>query len=101
MTAGKLGVDMLNTMEYTYDFPNQVMFRSLEGDVMKTLDGRYVFAPVEGKPSHTEVTYELALEFGFPLPSMVRTTVRGLRHTQARDVHAHAHQACRNEYRDF
>jgi len=37
MTAGKLGVDMLNVMAYSYDFPNQVIFKSLEGDVMKRL----------------------------------------------------------------
>jgi len=75
MTAGKLGVDMLNTMQYSYVTPNQVIFNSIEGDVMKTLTGRYVFAEVEGAPSKTQVTYELALEFGFPLPSMVRSTV--------------------------
>ena len=76
MTAGKLGVDMLNTMEYSYAEPNQVIFNSIEGDVMKTLNGRYIFAEVEGASSKTEVTYELALEFGFPLPEMVRSTVR-------------------------
>lgn len=81
---------MLNTMEYTYDFPNQVTFKSIEGDVMKTLNGRYFFAPVEGKPSRTEVTYELALEFGFPLPSMVRSTVRGVGHAP----HGYVHMRC-------
>ena len=39
LTAGKLGVDMLNTMEYTYDYPRQVLFKSVEGDVMKRLEG--------------------------------------------------------------
>ncbi len=30
---------MLNTMEYTYDYPRQVLFKSVEGDVMKRLEG--------------------------------------------------------------
>ena len=28
---------MLNVMAYSYDFPNQVIFKSIEGDVMKRL----------------------------------------------------------------
>jgi len=77
MTAGKLGVDMLNTMEYSYDYPRQVLFKSVEGDVMKKLEGRYIFEPVADAPHKTSVTYELDLEFGFPLPGMVRTQICG------------------------
>lgn len=74
MTAGKLGVDMLNTMAYSYQYPNQVMFNSISGDVMKKLNGRYVFKESESG-TETEVAYELDVEFGFPLPAMVRTTI--------------------------
>ena len=77
MTAGKLGVDMLNVMQYSYDFPKQVMFTSLEGDVMKKLDGRYIFEAVPEEPSKTVVTYELTVDFGFPLPVMVRNQICG------------------------
>lgn len=77
LTAGKLGVDMLNTMEYSYDYPRQVLFKSVEGDVMKKLEGRYIFEPVADAPHKTSVTYELDLEFGFPLPGMVRTQICG------------------------
>jgi len=45
--------------------------------VMKKLEGRYMFAAVANEPSKTEVTYELDLEFGFPLPGMVRTQICG------------------------
>mmetsp|Transcript_60744 Transcript_60744/g.89028 ORF Transcript_60744/g.89028 Transcript_60744/m.89028 type:complete len:234 (+) Transcript_60744:197-898(+) len=77
LTAGKLGVDMLNVMEYSYISPSEVSFNSIEGDVMKKLEGRYMFAAVANEPSKTEVTYELDLEFGFPLPGMVRTQICG------------------------
>lgn len=77
LTAGKLGVDMLNVMEYSYNFPHEVAFKSIEGDVMKTLQGRYVFESSEGSPEKTDVTYELSLEFGFPLPNMVRKQICG------------------------
>jgi len=77
LTAGKLGVDMLNVMEYTYRYPSEVSFKSIEGDVMKKLEGRYIFSVVGNEPSKTEVTYELDLEFGFPLPGMVRTQICG------------------------
>jgi len=33
LTAGKLGVDMLNVMEYSYISPSEVSFNSIEGDV--------------------------------------------------------------------
>ena len=33
---------MLNTMEYSYDYPQQVLFKSVEGDVMKKLEGELV-----------------------------------------------------------
>jgi ribosome-associated toxin RatA of RatAB toxin-antitoxin module len=67
---------MLNVMEYSYEYPGQVIFKSIEGDVMKRLEGRYIFKP-DGTEAVTEVTYELDIEFGFPLPTMVRNQICG------------------------
>ena len=39
--------------------------------------GRYIFTPISDNPVKTEVTYELSLEFGFPLPDLVRNTICG------------------------
>eukprot|EP00286_Rhodomonas_abbreviata_P017710 CAMPEP_0181320720 /NCGR_PEP_ID=MMETSP1101-20121128/18279_1 /TAXON_ID=46948 /ORGANISM="Rhodomonas abbreviata, Strain Caron Lab Isolate" /LENGTH=167 /DNA_ID=CAMNT_0023428453 /DNA_START=341 /DNA_END=844 /DNA_ORIENTATION=- len=67
-TAGALGIAMINTMGYEYDDENlSVVFKSLEGDVMKTLDGCYRFEPGSNE-GETLVTYELLLGFGSKLP---------------------------------
>ena len=73
--AGKLGVDMLNVMQYRYHHSEKVSFRSLEGDVMKKLDGCYEVKP--NGAGTTEVTYNLDLEFGFKLPDFARQQIMG------------------------
>ena len=73
--AGKLGVDMLNVMQYGYHHPEKVSFRSLEGDVMKKMVGCYEFKPTGA--GATEVTYNLDLEFGFKLPDFARQQIMG------------------------
>lgn len=74
-TAGAMGIDMVNVMEYEYDDANNTLsFRSLEGDVMKTLDGCYRF---EEQGDGTLVTYELLLGFGKKLPDFAIKAISG------------------------
>eukprot|EP00960_Hanusia_phi_P058421 763881-Hanusia_phi.AAC.1 len=71
-TAGKLGIDMVNIVEYSYDAPRLVKFHSISGDIMKTLDG---FESLGG--GDTKMTYELLLEFGFVIPEFARKQIVG------------------------
>ncbi|EKX54803.1 hypothetical protein GUITHDRAFT_149861 [Guillardia theta CCMP2712] len=74
-TAGKLGIDMVNVVEYSYEAPRLVKFHSISGDIMKTLDGCFRFETLGG--GDTKMTYELLLEFGFVIPEFARKQIVG------------------------
>ena len=43
-----------------------------QGDIMRRLDGEYVFEPGDGDDEATTVTYRLAVELAVPLPGFVK-----------------------------
>ena len=58
------------TLAYDYaDAPRQISWSLVRGDIMRRLDGRYVFEPVNGR---TDVTYHLAIELIVPIPGFIK-----------------------------
>ena len=58
------------TLAYDYaDAPRQISWSLVRGDIMRRLDGRYVFEPVNGG---TDVTYHLAIELIVPIPGFIK-----------------------------
>ena len=75
-TAGTLGVDMRNVVEYRYPPDGaSIEFRAASGDVIQRLEGRYTFAP--SGPGLTTMSYELGIGFAFSLPDFAREQVGG------------------------
>ena len=69
--ASALGRSTHYTLAYDYSqAPNVLSWRMLRGDIMRTIDGAYHFAPT-GDGS-TEVRYDLAIELVVPLPGFVK-----------------------------
>ena len=70
-----MGQSTRYTLEYDYaDAPRQVSWQLVEGDIMRRLDGRYVF---ESNNGGTDVTYHLAVELVIPLPGFVKRRAEG------------------------
>ena len=72
-------------LRYTHDRPNTLSWVSEQSDDLKTMEGSYQFAPVDGA---TEVVYSLTVEPNFSFPGFLRrqaekqivtTALRGLR----------------------
>jgi len=58
------------TLAYDYSrLPEEISWRLVEGDIMRRLDGRYVF---EDGGERTHVLYELAIELVVPLPGFIK-----------------------------
>jgi ribosome-associated toxin RatA of RatAB toxin-antitoxin module len=57
------------TLAYTYD-DQGLSFTAVEGDILKTLDGRYTL--VEEAPGKTRVTYELEASPAIKIPAVLR-----------------------------
>jgi hypothetical protein len=65
-----------DSQAYSWDTPNKIVFRSLSGNVMKTLDGSYTFTK---QPRGTLIEYELAVQFpGFGVPDMIQKQISGI-----------------------
>jgi hypothetical protein len=63
------------TLAYDYSgMPREISWRLLESDIMRRLDGHYVF---ERSGDGTEVLYELAIELVLPLPGFVKRRAEG------------------------
>lgn len=69
--ASALGRSTHYTLTYDYSLaPNVLTWHMLRGDIMRTIDGAYVFsATADGG---TEVRYDLAIELVVPLPGFVK-----------------------------
>ena len=72
-------------LRYSHDRPNTLSWVSEQSDDLKTMEGSYQFAPVDGA---TEVVYSLTVEPNFSFPGFLRrqaekqivtTALRGLR----------------------
>lgn len=57
------------TLAYDYD-ADGVSFHAVEGDILKTLDGRYTLADTGG--GRTSVTYELEASPAIKIPAVLR-----------------------------
>lgn len=80
--AAAMGRSTTYVLGYDYtDAPRRISWTLLESDITRQLDGSYDFAPVEGDPARTDVTYELVVELVVPLPSFVK------RRAETRIVH--------------
>ena len=63
------------TLAYDYSkLPREISWHLLESDIMRRLDGHYVFDP---SGENTEVLYELAIELVLPLPGFVKRRAEG------------------------
>src|SRR5438067_1359608 len=63
------------TLRYDYGAaPRRLSWVLVEGDIMRKLDGRYVFETLDGA---TEVTYELVVELVVPLPGFIKRRAEG------------------------
>ena len=68
--ASALGRSTHYTLAYTYgDSPLTIAWRLVDGDIMRTLDGDYMFEPVS---NGTLVTYDLSIDLVIPLPGFVK-----------------------------
>jgi ribosome-associated toxin RatA of RatAB toxin-antitoxin module len=73
--VGAMGRTTNYTLAYDYsNAPGELSWDLAEGDIMRRLDGRYVFEP-EGDV--TRVTYHLAVELVVPLPGFVKRRAEG------------------------
>jgi uncharacterized membrane protein len=73
--AAAMGRSARYTLEYDYgQAPRELSWRLVEGDIMRRLDGIYVFEPDDGG---TSVTYHLAIELVVPIPGFVKRRAEG------------------------
>jgi ribosome-associated toxin RatA of RatAB toxin-antitoxin module len=74
--AAAMGRSTSYTLAYDYTEEPRVLAWVLErGDLMRKLDGSYVFDPVDGQRTH--VTYHLEAELIVPLPGFVKRRAEG------------------------
>lgn len=68
--AEAMGRTTQYTLEYDYsEAPSCLSWKLIEGDIERSLEGRYVFEPVNDQ---TELTYHLAVELRVPMPGFVK-----------------------------
>lgn len=76
--AAAMGRSTHYVLRYNYGSnPLRISWRLMEGDVMRRLDGEYEFAPIEGDPNQTLVTYDLFVDLAVPLPGFVKRRAEG------------------------
>ena len=72
-TAAAMGRSTNYILRYDYSAaPERLSWSLVEGDIMKSLDGSYFFAPSATQPGCTDVTYDLSVEVVVPLPGFVK-----------------------------
>ena len=68
--VGAFGQTLDYTLEYTHAVPERLAWKAVAGSV-KALVGSYTFEALDGG-KRTRVTYKLALDPGFSIPSMIK-----------------------------
>lgn len=69
--ASALGRSTHYTLAYDYEgAPQRMTWSMVKGDIMRAIDGAYVFEP-DGD-GHTHVVYDLSVELVVPLPGFVK-----------------------------
>src|SRR5579875_1049241 len=86
--AGAFGRSAHYVLEYDYSkAPHELTWSQRDGDITRSLDGRYEFAPTDDQS--TEVHYELAIDLRVPMPGFVRRRAEGhILHAAVRDLKA-------------
>jgi uncharacterized membrane protein len=89
--AAAMGRSTSYTLRYHYtDRPACIGWELVRGDIMRRLDGSYVFEPVPGAPDRTRVTYHLAVDLVVPLPGFVKRRAEAkIIHTALRELRDH------------
>ena len=88
--AAAMGRSTTYILGYDYSqAPRRLTWVLLDSDITRQLDGSYDFAPIDGDPERTDVTYELAVELVVPLPGFVkRRAETRIMHTALRELKA-------------
>ena len=77
--AGAHGREVTYELEYVTDhLPHSLGWSLVRGDLVRTVRGRYDFAPSLDEPDHTEVIYYLEVALVAPVPGFV--------HRRAEDI---------------
>jgi ribosome-associated toxin RatA of RatAB toxin-antitoxin module len=84
--AGAMGHSAHYVLRYSYgESPTSIAWVLEQGDVVRRLDGQYIFEPVDGDTGTTAVTYHLEAELAVPLPGFVKRRAEGKIMTTALD----------------
>lgn len=84
--AAAMGHSARYILRYDHEgAPGRMAWNLESGDVVRRLDGEYVFEPVDGSPDATHVTYHLVVELAVPLPGFVKRRAEGRIMTTALD----------------
>ncbi len=83
--AAAMGHSARYTLRYDHSTPGTVAWVLEQGDVVRKLDGEYVFESVDGNPAATFVTYHLVVEMAVPLPGFIKRRAEGKIMTTALD----------------
>ena len=71
--AAAMGHSARYTLRYDYgEQPLRMAWVLEHGDIVRRLDGEYVFEPLENDHGATEVTYKLVVELAVPLPGFIK-----------------------------
>jgi ribosome-associated toxin RatA of RatAB toxin-antitoxin module len=74
--AAAMGRSASYVLAYTYsEDTRQITWSLLEGDIMRTLDGSYLFEPTADDT--TGITYHLSVELVVPIPGFVKRRAEG------------------------
>lgn len=89
--AAAFGRSTIYTLHYDYaKAPGELSWRQVQGDLTKTLNGRYRF---ESDGDETKVTYDLEVELLVPIPTFIKSRAAYRIQTQAlRELKAQAEQ---------
>jgi len=90
--AAAMGRSTSYTLRYDYaNAPSELPWKLVRGDIMRQLDGAYVFHPIDGEPDKTDVEYWLTVELIVPLPAFVKRRAESkIMHNALRELKAHA-----------
>ncbi len=83
--AAAMGHSARYTLRYDHSAERRLAWVLEEGDVVRRLDGEYLFEAVEGDPGATSVTYHLVVEMAVPLPGFIKRRAEGKIMTTALD----------------
>jgi uncharacterized membrane protein len=84
--AAGMGYSTSYSLGYDYD-DDRVTWKLVDGDLVRQLDGCYLFTPAEGDEDGVEVEYRLTADLKMPLPGFVkRRTQLKIMHTAIREL---------------